>query len=373
MEKTDWKKWASMLICIAFAVVFFGLFCKYLLSPLTPFLLAAVLALLIVPPASKLARKTKSSAKLWAIIFLLIVLVVIVLLTVLIVNRLYYELSDLLERITSDSGKVDEYVGEISDWISRLSAHIPWLDGLRETERLDSVLDQFDLAVSELIRNTIQKLTSSIPEFAVSLISGLPMFFLTVTVFLIAGFYFCVQPEKILTAVKSVIPQGIRERMSGMKERVTGTLVKFVKAYLLIMFITFAELFIGFKIIGVEFALILAAIIAVVDILPVLGTGTVLIPWAVFELFTGGYRVGCGLLIIYGVVLIVRQLIEPRLVGKSIGLHPLITLAAMYFGLRLFGIAGMVIAPITAALVKVWRESGRETDQAGNGQAANNS
>ena len=118
------------------------------------------------------------------------------------------------------------------------------------------------------------------------------------------------------------------------------------------MLMTFAEVLVGLSILRVRYALLMSLIIAVVDILPILGTGTVLIPWAIFSYVTGDGGLGTGLLILYAIVLILRQLIEPRIVGSSLGLHPLATLASIYLGIKLIGLGGIFIGPAAALLVK---------------------
>ena len=121
--------------------------------------------------------------------------------------------------------------------------------------------------------------------------------------------------------------------------RLGSALVKYLKAYLIIALITFAELSVGLVILRVRSALIVAAIIAIADALPVIGAGAALIPWAAVSLLRGDYYRGIGLAIVYVVVLIVRQFVEPKVLGGVSGLHPLAALAAMYCGLKLFGVA----------------------------------
>ena len=116
------------------------------------------------------------------------------------------------------------------------------------------------------------------------------------------------------------------------------------------MFIIFAELTVGFISLRIEYAGILALIVALIDMLPILGVGTVLIPWGIADIIMGEYALGAALLILYAVIALVRNLIEPRIVGKSLGLHPLATLMSMYIGLKLFGFAGMIMVPIAVMI-----------------------
>ena len=115
--------------------------------------------------------------------------------------------------------------------------------------------------------------------------------------------------------------------------------------------ITFIELALGFAFLGIPHGIFLAALIAVVDILPVLGTGTVLVPWGFITLFLGDYGLGIGILLLYLVITIVRNTIEPKLVGKQIGLHPVVTFAGMLLGLKYFGFLGMFGIPLFLAFL----------------------
>ena len=137
------------------------------------------------------------------------------------------------------------------------------------------------------------------------------------------------------------------------------------RAYGLIMFITFCENFLGLTIlnlIGVadnSYVFVISIGIAVFDILPVAGSGGILIPWALVSLVTGNIGQCIGLLILYAVITVIRQYIEPKIVGNSLGVHPLVTLAGLYFGLKLFGFMGMFIVPICVMTLKAFNDAGR--------------
>ena len=120
----------------------------------------------------------------------------------------------------------------------------------------------------------------------------------------------------------------------------------------LILFMTFMELFIGLKILKVPYAGIIAFVIAILDILPVLGTGGVLIPWSIVSLILGDFITAAGIIILYIVITVIRNIVEPRLIGKQMGLHPVVTLAAMLVGLNLFGIVGLFGFPILFSFLK---------------------
>ena len=138
-----------------------------------------------------------------------------------------------------------------------------------------------------------------------------------------------------------------------MKKRICGTAAKYLRAYVLLLFLTFCQLFVGFLILDVKYPLLIALLVALVDILPILGVGSVLIPWGIIELvITKNIYTGLGLFIIYIVVTVIRQITEPKVVAGSLGLHPLLTLVSMYAGLRLFGIFGMIIGPAAVLTIR---------------------
>ncbi len=148
----------------------------------------------------------------------------------------------------------------------------------------------------------------------------------------------------------------IPEKRRGLLEEIQTLLgeigAKYIKAYALLMFITFVELAVGLSILGVPGALAIAALTAMVDILPVLGTGGIIIPWGVFHLVKGNLRLGLGLLVLYVVVTVIRQVLEPKVVGQQIGLHPIVVLMCMYVGLRLFGVIGLFVLPFSILILR---------------------
>lgn len=191
-------------------------------------------------------------------------------------------------------------------------------------------------------------MTAAVPALAASVIKALPSILLSFAVAMISSFYFALDRDRITGFIASAVPKKWRLSLPELRRRAGKTAAGYVKAYLLILLITFCELFVGFSILGIDYAFLIAAAVAVIDILPVLGVGTVLIPWVAIEFVSGNIRLGVGLLILFAVIEIVRQFIEPRIVGGTLGIHPLVTLAAMYIGFALFGVGGMFIGPIIA-------------------------
>lgn len=178
-----------------------------------------------------------------------------------------------------------------------------------------------------------------------------PQFLLSCVVAAASSCYIAADYRKLIKFVRGLCGDKIYRNALKIKNILVNSVFKFAKGYLIILGITFAELFLGFTVFKIRYALTLAAIISVIDILPVLGTGTVLIPWAAAEFILGNTAKGAGLAVLYLIITAVRNFAEPKIIGKQMGIKPLFTLLAMFVGIKLFGIAGIFILPITLIVV----------------------
>ena len=142
------------------------------------------------------------------------------------------------------------------------------------------------------------------------------------------------------------------------KEYVAGTLFVCIRSYALIMSITFLELALGLTVIGVDRSLLIAFLISVFDVLPVLGTGGIMIPWTILTALQGNYPLSAGLLTVYLIITVIRNIIEPKIVGSQIGLHPVVTLSSMFVGAQLFGVLGLFGFPIGLSLLRHLNDNG---------------
>ena len=349
MEKMTWERRASILFCLFGAGVIALLLWKYLLPVVLPFLVAWLISLLIRPLSQRLASRLRVPQKLCAAVLLTLFLAGIILLLGFALRRLMGELSQLLGRLMENEGQIP-LVNDSFDLFEFLMARL----GIEPESgsRYALFREKFYDMVTDMTSHLMETLGEALPSFAARLISSFPSLFFMILITVIAGFYFCMDGTRIGEGLIALLPRSVRARIPAWKERTKQISWRYVKVYLLLLLLTFGELLIGFLILGVDYAFLLAGIIAVLDMLPVLGVGTVLIPWALVTLLQKNFYLGFGLVILYFVMLILRQIVEPKLLGKSLGLHPLVALFAGYAGWRLFGFLGMILGPVLALLIK---------------------
>ena len=211
---------------------------------------------------------------------------------------------------------------------------------------LDSLLDSLKGLIASLSGaavNLVSKMVTGVPNLILSLLA---MIFSTV--FVVADY------ERISDFSKANIPVPIQKILQNVRTYLTDTLFVVIRSYAIIMILTFTELSILFYLFGIEHPVGKAALIAVLDIMPILGTGGIMIPWAITSLVLGYTGLGLQLFLIYAIVTIVRNYVEPKIVGAQLGIHPIISLVSMFIGLRLFGFWGLFGLPVGISFL--WKQ-----------------
>lgn len=361
----EWQKYASIIICTVAAGAAAYLLFKYVIGLIMPFILGWLVSLAVVPLSGRLSKKTKIPKKVWAALLVILIIAVLSLLAVFGVNRLLYELQELVARIGEDSDSLGEWVEKVILKIGDALSKIPFFNRLAHMGELENLRENINATVSSVISDSVASLTSKIPSIAAWLFSAAPACFLFVAAVVISAFYFSTDCDLIRSGISSVCPQKIRNSYAPIRDRIKKYALRYLKAYMLLFLLTAAELFIGFMIIGVDYALLLAILVAILDLLPILGVGTALVPWALVSFIGGDVPTSVGLIILYGIMMIVRQMAEPKLVGKSLGIHPLIMLIAVYIGIKLFGLLGAFIGPAAAIVVRAVFRAGQSGDDGG--------
>lgn len=327
---------AAVLIAV-FAGVFLTIRLAFFLLP---FLIAFALSSLMEPIIKMMSDKLHIKRKYAAPIVLIVLLGIIIMLLVLAVLKLISEIKDFI--ITAPETLSNLYM-QIIEWSRKGTAVLDWLP--------PEVASSLGNVISDL-SNTITSLGRSILKGAFATATSLPEALIFLIITILATYFMSSDRYKIAGIFHKHLPESWINRMKYIRNEMFSALFGYLRAALIIMSVTFTELFIGFSIINVKYPLLLAFLIAMIDALPILGTGGILIPWSLYSFVTGDVHTGISILILYLIVLIVRQMIEPKVVGDQIGVYPLITLLSMYTGLQLIGFAGLIIGPVTYLLIR---------------------
>ena len=206
--------------------------------------------------------------------------------------------------------------------------------------------------VTNMISEGVKSLSINLTSQIAGVITAFPQIMVTVIVMFLSLFYFAKDYDKIGKSIVSYLPKSMAKKAPIIKNDIVLVVSKYIKSYMLLLLLTFSVLFSGFLILRIDNSFVLAIIISIVDILPILGVGTVLIPWAIILIIGGHTKLAIGILVLFIINYIVRQYAEPKIVSTQMNVHPLITLLAMYAGLKLAGILGLIFAPLIAFVVK---------------------
>ncbi len=351
MEEKTLKRYAyGVVLLVGGGILLFWVW-RYLVGVLIPFLVGWGFALLARPVAEKLHRGTKIPERVLRLGIVVVFLTLFSLGVWALTQRLVGEIRELIAGY--EAGGVGAWEGFLARLPSWLAASLDaWVS---HTEAGD---------VGGMVFARIgEALGTMLPALLGWLVGGIPKLVLGLVVAIISSVYFCLDLERIHRGIVYLLPPDKRGCVSQVKAGVLNTTWGFVKSYGILMGITLVILLAGLLVMRVKYALILATVISLIDVLPVLGVGTVLVPWSLFAFLLGDPGRGVGLLVVYGVVMVLRQYLEPKILGKSLGIHPLVTLICLYGGFRLGGIWGMILAPALGAVVCGVLPYGREACQ----------
>ncbi len=336
-----------MLILIILVIVGIGMslpkilnLAGYIIWLLMPFIISYVLSLIVNPMADALQKRFRLPRGISAI--LVIVLTVGVLGGI--ITGIIWKIIDEIRNVYEDFPIIYQSIKttwySIKEMLSDFVGMLP--------EAMQTSFDNF----SEQSLEWISHLATDF-EFvrtAGNAAKKLPNIFISIIVFILSLYFMVSDSKRIAEVVRKPFKEEFLIRVSELKGEIKRYVGGYIKAQLTIMCISFTILLIGLSILKIEYVLVIALATAIFDALPFFGSGAVLIPWSIISFVTGNFGRGIGLLIIYLSVILMRQLVEPKIVGKNIGLHPLMTLMAMYIGYRTLSIGGMILGPLILVL-----------------------
>ena len=315
------------------------LFFRYALGLLMPFIIAFLVAKAIDKPVNFFTKRLRIPRALSSGIWTIVAFGGVGSLIYLLISKLVREVYAFLTSLPDPKIIITKLFSSLNSLLSFLPDEINnWL-----TQTANNISDG-GFSLPDGLISSVGSVTASA---AVSVPSGL----LAIIITLAATYFFSADYYNLRTALIKVMPTKWRELYGKMRLHSVKTLGKYIRALGILMCITFVELSIGFSILGFDYALVIAFFTAFIDAIPVFGVGGVLIPLALYNLITGNFFLAAGLAILYAVIVVMRNILEPKIVGVQIGLHPIITLLSVYIGLKAFGLWG-IFTPIFVVLGK---------------------
>lgn len=336
----DYIERAAKYICYFLYAGAGYLFLKYGFPAVVPFLIAFLAASFAERTARRLSAVTKINKRIYIALILIIIIIALITCTASIFGRLIYEAREFANEYITEPNKLNRIINNASRISEIITAKLDLPPEIRE-----SVHKTVDNAISRISDLIISKIGEILEGTVAFIISGIPSWILFITVTVISTFYFAglkYTKDPILKRISSTN----KRRLTKIKNGIITSVGKYLKAYLILISVTTVILFCGFSLIGIKYAFLIAILTAIIDMLPIIGLSTVMLPWGIIEISRGNAGVGFALLAIFAVAVIVREALEPKIIGKCIGANPLITLFAMYTGLKLFGIKGVIVLPI---------------------------
>lgn len=345
----------------------FYLFFKYAFGTLFPFLMAIAVAMFLQRPVNFISRKTPIKRGLASVFCVLLAFFAIIALFVLLGIWAGSELKGFIDYIIIQLEDVPAFVGKIQDYLANGLSFLP--DNIENSitsfigDKLSSLLDGSNSSSGGSVNIDFSAISTPLLSL-LDTAKAIPTTLVSILVAVIACCFMTSDYKTLRGLVLGFFRPETREKIIRAKNLLIPSLGKMAKAYGKIIAITFCEISLGLgllKLLGIfdsGYIFIIAIIIALIDIVPVLGTGTVLIPWAAISLFNGNYAMAIGLIIMYVCITVIRQIIEPKLVAAQLGIPAFLMVIAMFMGTKLFGFIGLFLLPITLVMLKLLNDEG---------------
>ncbi len=334
-----------LYVIILVGVLYFVL--KKLFPIFLPFVIGLLIAVLLNPLIRFLTAKTKFGRKVWSP-------AVVLLFYVLFGALIYLFGTKIVGFIQGAAGRLPSYYAttiepQINLLADKLASSFP--------ENQNRVLEMAG-SVEGTMQDIINRASGTIISLGATYVVAFPGLLIQFIFMVISSFFFTADLEHVREFLLLQVPEKQRGVVLEMVKSARVMVGKILKVYLFLMCVTFVELYVGFKLLRIDMAFLYALLTAVVDILPVLGTGTVLIPWGLVSCILGNVGQGVGILVLYLVITAVRQFLEPKIIGQQVGLHPIVTLICIFAGGKVMGIWGIFLFPVMATVLKKMNDEG---------------
>lgn len=325
-----------------------------LLAYFMPFVLGFIFSLIANPIVRFLEKKLKMKRKYGSVLMIVLVIAVIVLLFYGVIAALAAGIESFVAYIPTMTANAGKELMQAGEQLENLLMKLPFVQDIR----LEEIGETLSGYITEFMSGSGEPTVLAIGDFA----KRIPDVLVGVIVGLLATYFFIVDHDKLAGMIERHVPESLRKQTRRISDQLVRVVGGYFKAQFKIMGVIYVVVFIGLLMLDVDYAWLIGFGIAFLDMLPVFGTGTVLCPWAVIKLFSGNYMTALGMLILYAVTLVVHQLVQPKLVGESVGMDPFAALFFMFVGYRISSVIGMIIAiPVGMILINLYEVGAFDT------------
>lgn len=343
----DMSYWTKVIIRLIYVAII--LLCIFLLLKLSifymPFLIAFIISLILEPAIKFLMKKFQLTRKLSAIIVFIIAFTIIV-------GGLTWGVATLISESTNLLSGINVYIEKISEQFQNIINYFQF-SKIKPSNEVLSIIQNSTGDFLNTISNWVQNFLKNIINF----ITSIPTIAIYFVITILSLYFICTERIYILDQIEHHLPKSWARKLGIHINELTRTLGGFLKAETTLILVSFVISIIGLYILkftkfNIHYPLLMAIFIGFVDALPILGSGTVMVPWGIISALDGDLKLGIAIIILWIIMSVIRQFLEPRIVSKQIGIHPIFTLIAMYTGFKVIGIIGMLVGPIILIILK---------------------
>ncbi|MGZ4123768.1 MAG: sporulation integral membrane protein YtvI [Tumebacillaceae bacterium] len=328
--------WIALLLVAGF----------YLLPHSVP-IIAALLTAIVLEPLVKSLQKSLNLRRTASVVLTFVCFLLII------GGLIYFVITRMVIEIVELSQWLPQLIGNLSHPVQN------WFSAMQHL--YEQMPPEYVTRIEETTSNlfkSLNSLTSDLLNGLITVIKSLPNLLMVLVVYVIALFLFLLDLPSLVRRFLNLFDDTTQVKVKIILNNLNRAIIGFLQAQILISFLTYDLVLIGLWILGVKYALAVALIIVLVDILPVLGTGAVMIPWIAYAFLKNNESLGIGLLILYLLIMVFRRIIEPKILGNSLGISALATLISMYLGFMVLGFLGMLLGPALVILFQAFREAG---------------
>lgn len=329
----------GLTIVLAFISLFL---IRYAFMIFAPFIIGLVVASLLEPMVRYLAKKAPFGRTFSVVIVLIIVLTIIVFLLIIGVSRIYFELNQIIQTLPDYNTLAEQFeIIDAGGWQNLLEA---W----NVSPAIINAIEENLQTIFDAIRSSLLQLAN----MALNTVSGFPIALMTIFFSFVATFFISRDKNKIRDSILKLFPDEWNDNVYKVMKELSSSAIGYIRAQLVLISISGFVAFLGLTFLNSEYALTIGLLTAVLDIIPIIGPAIIFYPWLIINLLTGDIGFAIGLLVIHILIVASRELLEGKIIGDSLGIHPLATMIALFAGFRILGVMGFIIGPTILVIIK---------------------